>query len=92
MVAEVDNEIEGIGELEGSSTQTTVTFPIAFDLGFLALEFDAEGGGAIAGTGFFLANGAPQPHTLSLLAEDECPEADAHATISAAAVDVLGTT
>lgn len=84
-----DDQVEGLAALRGASAQTTVTTPIAFDLAIFAL---ANVEGTRFGTGFFLGNGSSQLHNLSVGAWDECPETGAHATVSNATVDVLGTT
>jgi hypothetical protein len=87
LIAEVDGKLEGITEVEGSTTETTVSAEIVFDLGVEALEAAQEG----FGVGFFIGNGSNQTHVLTVQGEDDCKTA-VHATVSNLAIDVLGTT
>ncbi|HEY3829686.1 MAG TPA: hypothetical protein VGL57_10870 [Solirubrobacteraceae bacterium] len=82
----VDGKLDGIAELEGGSSESTVTAPIAFDLGIEAAEAAQEG----FGTGFLMSNGTSQTHVLTVQGSDRCTTVH-HATISSLAIDVLGT-
>jgi hypothetical protein len=88
---EVDNKLEALSEVSGEKSAKTLDVPIDFDF---AVLIALEGGGSPGvGTGFFLGNGTPQPHTLQVQAVDDCPDEAGvtHASISNLAIDVLGT-
>jgi hypothetical protein len=82
VVVTVNGVVEGLAFAEGETAARTVNASI---FSASILDFEEEEGEA--GTGFFLGNGASQPHAMAVTAIDECPGTPV--TVSNAAIDVL---
>jgi hypothetical protein len=90
-IVEVDGKIEGITEVKGQEASATQqTIPIIFNLAFATVEESGSPESALLGTGFFMGNGASQPHTLSFFAIDNCV-GGVHPVLNSAVIDVFGT-
>ena len=86
---EVDGKIEGVAEIKGEENATQKTLPIFFNIGFIELESSGSSETALFGTGFLMSNGASQPHTMTLLAVDNC-KGGTHPVLNSVAIDVFG--
>jgi hypothetical protein len=91
VIVEIDGKIEGLTELRGQETSSTVsTIPILFNLAYFDIESAGSAESALIGTGFFMGNGASQPHAVTLLALDDC-KGGVRPVLNSAAIDVFGT-